>query len=1471
MADLTIRTPQGSWLNICESEWYVRQRDNAWTLIDPIENEIRVRDSSNSVWLDVTCSASDASYCPPEALPECWPGFSGDFDGGRVEGGRIVSCGDESRTYSGMTDTLSAVGGNFLVTSSYSNGYLLPLTWAGGQAQVNEINVNPGPESGQIFMSFDPLGSNARLRVYQGCNLLADSNQQGFDFGVMYIAEDGPLFFRVDATQNAKWLVKTNYVNTDILTAFNAKAPCFGTFGARMRCIKDGGIYDGKQAYEAIHTIAKPYSKPGSSGGASAQTTVIDYNFSNPGTMRVFHGEREVASAKNVTGFGQLQFIVDGSANDNLIVRVEASDSIWNYSMYCAGQCGSFYNRCTPLEIDQSPMCGIGAVSSDTIIGAGAPQTTVYVDYSQTEGGKVYLVYNSDDEVQFIVYVNGVVVAGSQPQVGENSLTFEIYDSTDEVKIVVIGPCCPSWQFTITDAVPDPSIFIADATITRPAAGEEAEICFPVTLEYGYDEPIYLEYRTSSLSAYESAGATQLQFTPQSLIASNQVVSSFYEIYGSKVVVDAGIGRFKNGVITTGNRKYWQNMHSYLSEGRNSLIIVTGAAGTECSIGNGTNQIPNNGSTVIHYTSGNLNITYESLKDYEAVFLLSTHTTTGTGLQSSRLSTVTFRSILSFADSGRGLFLGCIDGSTASGVNSFSGYLGMEVRGRYSPAATTEDLMNTTLGYHEVRNGIGSIALGTTGAVVTSAINRGAEVENYCFEIDQGGGPTRPPTHVHPSQQTVYNSWQRWQQDALYAPDATLPSDSRAWTTQNVGGRVALTNTANTNHPVAIVSPEKFDEYTFEVTLSATQSSNDDDYIGVVLGSYTSGNTTKLLIIWRTRYTSQHRWDVGISTDTTGWTGAADSVVGVKEVIDQAGGEWNRNTSTRIRAVRMGNTITVYATPTYNENTQAVPAFLWTHTIDLTSPVYAQFQAKGSYGYAACSQARAMWSEFFFEDVAQPPANVIPTDYKQTSGILRIEPCQTSASICVPVCGSDLVGPDVHFRMNLVGSTGGFIADPYAVGTIKNNNVPKCEQNTSVAVRSNGLNYVVGRGAQGLYVDTNPANAGFQAVMDTTLTLNHASSYKFIFFGTDVAELFVDCALVARSAGGNKPTEATVFLYNGNHHLYINYYTNQGNTKSEGYAALAILDANNIVVHISTPAAYRGRVINAGKAPECTQFPDACSFTATHGVSHAAHGMNLPTHPQAQPIQSDAHPPMCAPANTKYLLRKTINFPVTGTYQVIGTGDDDIKILVDCKQVHSATYDKRPTSSFHATAGPHSVVIEYLNIPECTPGNVCFVFIQPGGNVFYQSNPEGWVSTQSALPQALYQSEWRGHPIIHISNSGWSGGTNYSWWCAERNINVPETGDYYIVSVVDDDYQLFIGCKLVSSSSINESWSTRETFRLTAGVQKMSMRVYNKESKRNNYVGFRIYRVGTNVLLYSSTAAGWTAARRDLDLSGMSN
>lgn len=204
----------------------------------------------------------------------------------------------------------------------------------------------------------------------------------------------------------------------------------------------------------------------------------------------------------------------------------------------------------------------------------------------------------------------------------------------------------------------------------------------------------------------------------------------------------------------------------------------------------------------------------------------------------------------------------------------------------------------------------------------------------------------------------VFLYWRRFSHRAGY-PQPGVPSELNDWT-YDVANDVIRCTVNSVSH-IGFVSPDKYNDYEFEVEVSSTDG--DDDVIGIVLAFVEEGGVEQTLTAFRvlssaTSNTFQVHYNYGI----TGGRGIAGNKLG-QETNPHAnpnGNGWSGKKS-RIRAIRTGDIIKVSSTlldsTEYVQSSEIV--------IDLnSSPDFAKFKGAVGIGYMCQSQRYSSWKTF---------------------------------------------------------------------------------------------------------------------------------------------------------------------------------------------------------------------------------------------------------------------------------------------------------------------------------------------------------------------------------------------------------------------------------------------------------------------------------------------------------------------------
>ena len=544
MSDLRALSPNGAWLNICESEWKVLQEDGTWKEIEP-GNDLRVRHGSNDYWLQINCDL-DVGYCPPEQLAGCWPGYSGNFDSaefkiGGPTGYLVCDCdGLNCKTYTGHTPDYDKAGGRFFSTAPVVENtvaHSLPTTLFGSsEAEITEMLVYAGERSGHIEVSLHDLDPGVRVRIYNDCVLLGDSDVSGPFFNVFFTTEipkkaveedpcgDPPvpnkfLTVRVDAPTGRRWRVKLGAVSVVQATNYERPAPCFGTFGPSLPCFVNdqNNVIPGEAVYENVHILE------GISGRVDIDLTV---NGPEPVKFEVFYNGGLIGT--HVTGNSEtlLKFASTLTFNFNpvggdqfIVVRYSAPRAYnsWTYSMYCPTMQGSRINMRRPMQVPNDVLClplNESLAPAHAVTGRGAHTSDIYYNYAGYSLGDIVVEFFAPDEVQFVFfqgnYPNETILSGTTSVVNGHRRFYFRFDPRNgtTVHVRVVGPCCPDWIFTMSNPVPPPVIDVFDASIVRGRAGQVSLLCFDVKLRNKTPKRVTFDWNTAPLTAIVSTDGT---------------------------------------------------------------------------------------------------------------------------------------------------------------------------------------------------------------------------------------------------------------------------------------------------------------------------------------------------------------------------------------------------------------------------------------------------------------------------------------------------------------------------------------------------------------------------------------------------------------------------------------------------------------------------------------------------------------------------------------------------------------------------------------------------------------------------------------------------------------------------------------------------------------------------------------------------------------------------------------------------
>lgn len=229
-------------------------------------------------------------------------------------------------------------------------------------------------------------------------------------------------------------------------------------------------------------------------------------------------------------------------------------------------------------------------------------------------------------------------------------------------------------------------------------------------------------------------------------------------------------------------------------------------------------------------------------------------------------------------------------------------------------------------------------------------------IEAYIVETNAEYNAATAPGNAPPTQQEIFNSWDRFDRTGFY-PNGTSPGgEATGW--EFSGG--AIRSTINSAGYTGFVSPQNHDVYTHTVDLSST--SGDDDLIGVVIAFAMVGGVPNALVAARTCGGISPMWGIvhmagsGFGTILVNGESLADTTAH----RNPSGGGWASAGPTRVEVKRTLNEITVKCSQIGGTSLDPVT------TLYYTIPEDSPFAGAKPYGYTALSQPQSTFGNISF-------------------------------------------------------------------------------------------------------------------------------------------------------------------------------------------------------------------------------------------------------------------------------------------------------------------------------------------------------------------------------------------------------------------------------------------------------------------------------------------------------------------------
>lgn len=807
-----------------------------------------------------------------------------------------------------------------------------PVTIYGRDRTITETYVNLGTKSGEVRIEFNIYKGKASIDAYYAGRRVVTTNGRRDGKGYLsfqYDAASGPddkLMVRVRQTDGAKWFVTTRCPDSaedDDEGTITNPAPCHGTYEPK----------EGSGAQEMIHDF-----------GSKAGQAIIEYQMWSVGDrMDVFYGGNLVATTGGiVSGEGSLSWNhqpVDGNTLVTIRVTSNTDDTGWVYQITCPGEQGSSFDPKDCGDIDTTTKSG-GAGVTDTYYELGLEPGTVKVRYQ---------MWNIADSLD-VYQGNNLVASTNGPVVGEDRVSFDYNPNNGTtIRVRVTGQGKTTWAFLVEcaetllacgeswsgsdDRTVDSEI---EATNGQFALVEYTSIAEGIGVGSGDPNRIQV-----------SAGGTVLEDTGNERMR--------WEDHGYGTLAIPVNGSMNSLSVRSPNAtSYWrQTVQCPVS------LPTDGARFSDLNKGLPQAYPLDDHGDKLSSGAQAISITSNGLIAGNTAFMAVNmfHTTTG------KLR------IEGTADDWASVFIGAPGGQLNNVANfALSGTTSKDINvspGTHFIYVLVENAPDDTPGWV-----VAHVKERDTGKVVSMTSNDWRigyfginysypgnsviipEVEALMFDNDSDA-QTYMSQNAAPSMQDIFNTWPRTDGGTYYAP-GTAQGEAADWYYDSGSDQFVMPT--NTAQPNTILSPEEFDNYKLEATL--TSGNSDDDAIGLVLAATLVNGTPHILAVVRTQGGFPHP---SSGYGIVYYDGASFTTIANLGNNDDSG-KWDGR-STRVSVSRSGDNFTIDATQFGGGNFP-------THNFSLNSKaVLAKFKGPARYGFYTLSQPGST-----YKDVVMPNA-----------------------------------------------------------------------------------------------------------------------------------------------------------------------------------------------------------------------------------------------------------------------------------------------------------------------------------------------------------------------------------------------------------------------------------------------------------------------------------------------------------------
>ena len=238
------------------------------------------------------------------------------------------------------------------------------------------------------------------------------------------------------------------------------------------------------------------------------------------------------------------------------------------------------------------------------------------------------------------------------------------------------------------------------------------------------------------------------------------------------------------------------------------------------------------------------------------------------------------------------------------------------------------------------------------------------EIESFIF-TNTADALSATATTAPPGPTEVFNTWDRFDGGAFYAGGTTPGGQAADWTLDTANNRIV--QPTNTSAGGGFVSPDDYDDYTFEGTVYSATYNTDNDTVGLIAAYTRIGSTNYTLAAVRTKggQSPSNHWGV-IYTENGPWT-PTWTLADINMSSGSTGSRWwnsGGQDKAGIRIIRDGDTIKFYSTHWNDENNFQIASEV---VVDLNSDSrLAKFKSPKPYGYYSHSQPGSTYADIEF-------------------------------------------------------------------------------------------------------------------------------------------------------------------------------------------------------------------------------------------------------------------------------------------------------------------------------------------------------------------------------------------------------------------------------------------------------------------------------------------------------------------------